>query len=91
MSPTSAVSTATATVAKPASVLLRARSATDRPASWSIHAFDASSACSTPASCPGTPAAQTPATAGSACPSATSSTSFGESAFRGIQPCVNVH
>ncbi|KAI7837774.1 hypothetical protein COHA_008403 [Chlorella ohadii] len=85
MSPTSAVSTAAgaapATATKPASVLLRARSATDHPASWSIHAFDASSACSTPASCPGTPAAQTPAgapaTAGSACPSATSSTSFG--------------
>jgi hypothetical protein len=60
--------------------LLRARSATDRPASWSIHAFDAGSASTTPASCPGTPAAQAPAAHGapdSACPSATSSSSTG--------------
>ena len=84
---TSTSPAATAAAAKPAVVLLPARSASDHPASWSIHAFDASSASSTPISCPGTPAAKTPSAApnslGSACPSGSSSSSTGE--CRGVQ------
>lgn len=76
-----------AAAAKPAVVLLPARSASDHPTSWSIHAFDAGSAGSTPVSCPGTPAAQTPSAApisfGSACPSGSGSSSTGE--CRGVQ------
>lgn len=84
---TSTSPAATAAAAKPAVVLLPARSASDHPASWSIHAFDASSASSTPISCPGTPAAKTPSAApnslGSACSSGSSSSSTGE--CRGVQ------